>query len=138
MSTFPLTEGPVSKGGTNPPNTSDIRPPAPQGSGGLSKSIVRPQAEAKMSDNCIPGTERTFTSFHFWMNEEWLQAALQHAQLQPEKRCSLVLALKFPGEAPLYQYKVVDGIGGLETMVGPGDWEPIIRNEFQKPRGKDD
>jgi hypothetical protein len=29
-----LTEGRISKGGHNPPNTSTLRPPAPQGSGG--------------------------------------------------------------------------------------------------------
>ena len=37
MSTIQLTEGKISKGGQNPPNTSDRRPPPPKGSGGKDK-----------------------------------------------------------------------------------------------------
>ncbi len=35
-----ITEGMVSKGGRNPPNTSDARPPAPGGSGGKQRDLV--------------------------------------------------------------------------------------------------
>ncbi len=45
---IPTTEGPMCKGGINPPNTSDARPPDPQGSGGnrsRSKAPTPPPSE---------------------------------------------------------------------------------------------
>lgn len=94
--------------------------------------VAAPQPpEDAMSDHCVPGTERTFTSFHLWMSVDWLKAAIKHAKSQPSKRCSLVVSIKYPEDAPMFQYKVCDGIGGLETVTGCGDWEPIIRDEFK-------
>ena len=44
-SVIQLTPGRVSKGGTNPPNTSSARPPAPGGSGGNVIKLIDGQAD---------------------------------------------------------------------------------------------